>query len=239
MSARTIRTEAPATDNSKVKVDGQIVELAVYRQIMAEGMHRPKVAEHIAWELGVTGLGRRYWQKVRRKQRKRRDRREKGVDPLATSTIHERLGDARARRRWEAGAAERAAEEAARKAQFERELREWERETARRKAVHKDLLRAARVARGMGYRVSKSTDRHGRVSSYYVEEYWGSGERLRISDHDIPSTIQRESNAAFHGHARFDGSADIYASDSPLRRPEWWRRAFLLAFNGRDVPGWR
>ena len=97
-------------------------------------------------------------------------------------------------------------------------------------AVRADLKMAARVARKEGYFVRSSKDRRGRVSSYYVSS---GGTTLRVSDHDIPATWTRTRG----GTDWFNGSAHIYASDSPIRRPEWWRRAFLLAFDGRDVPG--
>ncbi|MCY4593068.1 MAG: hypothetical protein OXE86_21450 [Alphaproteobacteria bacterium] len=114
---------------------------------------------------------------------------------------------------------------------------------ARRRA---DLLRAARVARSLGCEMKVSKDRAGRISSYYVEEpfdsWWArTGGRgweiqLRISDHDIPSTWARETRAEFNGRGSYDGSADIYASAAPIRRSLWCRRAFTLAFAGRDVP---
>ena len=110
-----------------------------------------------------------------------------------------------------------------------------------------DLLAAARAARSMGLDVRKSTDRQGRVSSYYVEfrvprpsgwqGWWETRRTLRISDHDIPSTDARESRC---GPCGFDGSADIYASAdrcSDSHRGIWWRRALTLAVAGRSVPG--
>ena len=90
---------------------------------------------------------------------------------------------------------------------------------------------AARVARSMGLTVRSSNDRSGRISSYYVT--MPCGRRLRISDHDVPWTEDREARAG----GRFCGSADIYASANAIRRPLWWRRAFTLAAAGRDVPG--
>ena len=109
----------------------------------------------------------------------------------------------------------------------------------RRDLIRSDLLRAARVARQLGYSVRASRDRDGRVSSYYVRESVSGRRQLRISDHDVPWTLEREERAVSTGRGFFEGSADIYASARPNRRPLWWRRAYRLAFDGRAVPGSR
>ena len=116
--------------------------------------------------------------------------------------------------------------EAAYRTSFER-LR---RQADKRAATRKSLLRAARVARKMGYAVRASKGREGRVSSYYC-----SGDKvfLRISDHEIPWTPERESrNEHRGGFDGFHGAEIIIEGD---RREVWLRRAILLAANGRSV----
>ena len=103
-------------------------------------------------------------------------------------------------------------------------------------AIRRDLLRAARVARSMGLYVKASTDRRGRVSSYYVEDITAGTSQIRISDHDVPSTWAREMAAEARGFGSYNGGADIYASATE-RRALWWQRAITLALHGRDVPG--
>lgn len=120
-------------------------------------------------------------------------------------------------------------------------LREWYRQKeAQERAspngrVGADFPRAARVVRPMGYRVEPSKDRHGRFSSCCNSKP-GFRDRIRMSDHDIPETPERASNTEFRGHS-LNGSANICASDASIRRPEWWRRATMLAMAGRDIPG--
>ena len=103
----------------------------------------------------------------------------------------------------------------------------------RQDVIHNDLKRAARVARSMGLHVKASKDKHGRISSYYVSKTFGS-KQFRISDHDIPLTEKRNLQKEF-----FDGGAHVYASAKPNRRNLWWKRAFLLLLNDRDVPGFK
>lgn len=93
--------------------------------------------------------------------------------------------------------------------------------------IRADLMRAGRVARQLGFDVTSSHDRQGRVSSYYVSECpvrcaieGRYPRRLRISDHDIPDTQTRMDRMEQRGQYFFDGSADIYASANPRRRPE-------------------
>jgi hypothetical protein len=91
-----------------------------------------------------------------------------------------------------------AALDAQRKAALER----MERELARREGVRKTLLAAAREARKAGFTVRSSSDRAGRVSSYYAERFdeaTGKRVRIRISDHEIPWTPEREARAADYG----------------------------------------
>ena len=103
----------------------------------------------------------------------------------------------------------------------------------RKEVIRNDLKRAARVARSMGLHVKASTDIQNKVSSYYVSKVPGS-KQFRISDHDIPWTEKRNLKNEF-----FDGQAHVYASAKPNRRNVWWRRAFILLLNDRDVPGYQ
>ena len=65
------------------------------------------------------------------------------------------------------------------------------------------LVQAAREARKMGAEVRASKDRSGRISSYYIR--MEDGHSLRISDHEIPSTPQREFMAMAHGRDFYTG----------------------------------
>src|SRR5690606_29015795 len=106
----------------------------------------------------------------------------------------------------------------------------------RRAAVRQSLLAAARIARAAGYRVRRSSDRAGRVSSYYVEI--GHGPALRISDHLIPASARRDFVAACHGAP--SGYAGYPGPELLIDRPRsvtWLRRAITLAAAGRCVPG--
>lgn len=114
-----------------------------------------------------------------------------------------------------------------------REIGEFKAELARLEAVRADLLRGARVARSMGWSVQSSKSKSGRVSSYYVTPP-GGGRRYRISDHDVPTTVERQTRSECYGRT-FDGTADIYASAAPIRRNTWWRRALTLMAAGYDV----
>ena len=106
----------------------------------------------------------------------------------------------------------------------------------RRAAVRQSLLAAARIARAAGYRVRRSSDRAGRVSSYYVEI--GHGLPLRISDHEIPATARRDFIAACHGaHSGYEGYRGPQLLIDRPRSATWLRRAITLAAAGRCVPG--
>lgn len=139
--------------------------------------------------------------------------------------------EAAAKARWEAERARCEAE----KARCEAEKARWEAEKASEKAIRADLMRAARVARKMGYTVDSSTDRSGRISSYYVKSWtcprtggqlWRPV-TLRVSDHELPWTPRREEMGT---------PSEVLATDQPHRRDLWWRRAFTLFFAGRCIP---
>jgi hypothetical protein len=68
--------------------------------------------------------------------------------------------------------------------------------------VRRTLFRAARVARAMGLTVRASRDNGGRTSSYYVSRI---GYPLRISDHEIPSTAERDAKSLEVSGACYDG----------------------------------
>lgn len=107
----------------------------------------------------------------------------------------------------------------------------------RRAAVRQSLLAAARIARAAGYRVRRSSDRAGRVSSYYVE-LGHDRPALRISDHEIPATARRDFVAACHGaHSGYEGYRGPELLIDRPRSATWLRRAITLAAAGRCVPG--
>ena len=103
-----------------------------------------------------------------------------------------------------------------------------------RVAARKSLLDAARIARKLGFAVRSSKDRRGRVSSYYLSSL--DGPTIRVSDHDIPATAERVSNAAFHGRS-YNGFAGPELLITDPRSSTWLRRALMLTAAGRDVPG--
>lgn len=83
-------------------------------------------------------------------------------------------------------------------------------------ALRKTLLRAARVARKMGYMVQSSSDRDGRISSYYAN-LPGSHEKMRISDHALPSNPSREYYSDLYGD-RPELIIDSVMTETRLRR---------------------
>ena len=98
-----------------------------------------------------------------------------------------------------------------------------EEKVAEEKRARSDLLLAGKVAKSMpGISVQKSTDRNGKLSTYYFYND-RTNQKIRVSDHDIPETDLR-SRSARGGF--FDGGAHIYASGSKdLRDADWWRNA--------------
>ena len=102
------------------------------------------------------------------------------------------------------------------------------RDRRRETDVRNTLLRAARIARAMGFNV-RSSKFDGRVSSYYCR---AGNHHVRISDHEIPWTPAREARGG-----GFNGYAGAQIIIDRKRRDEWLRRAILLADAGRSVPG--
>lgn len=121
---------------------------------------------------------------------------------------------------------EEEARRAAARAALDRERQREERAAALRKS----LRAAAAVARKMGLSVRKSQGRAGRVSSYYAAPP-GGGRPIRISDHEIPWTQERDARAADHGGFNGYPGAELIL-DRP-RRAEWVRRWLALAMAGR------
>ena len=104
-------------------------------------------------------------------------------------------------------------------------------ELAEKKAIRDSLIRAARVARSEGFRVRASKGNDGKISSYYITR--GSGSMIRISDHEIPWTAQRDNVARFNGRPGYDG---FYGAELIIDRPRsntWIRRAITLVEAGR------
>ena len=102
-------------------------------------------------------------------------------------------------------------------------------------AVRATLLAAAREARKLGYIVSSSSDRTGKVSSYYLDAPTAAGRtrRIRISDHFIPHTGLRDARAEASGHGFFSGYPGPEIIIDRPRRATWLRRAIVLAAAGR------
>ena len=97
------------------------------------------------------------------------------------------------------------------------------------KEIRKTLLCAARIARSMGFDVEKSADRKGHVSSYYARRD-PFGKPVRISDHNLPVTPQRELMSNVHGGGSpFAGEVIIMKPMSKTRL----RRLLVLAEAGR------
>ena len=95
--------------------------------------------------------------------------------------------------------------------------------------VRKTLLCAARIARAMGFDVKKSTDCNNHVSSYYATRD-PFGKPVRISDHDLPVTRQRDIMSHMHGGGSpFAGQIIIMEPMSKTRL----RRLIVLAEAGR------
>lgn len=114
---------------------------------------------------------------------------------------------------------------------------DWERRAAGEEAAAKSareirltLLGAARQARALGFRVTASKDRDGRISSYYIATPAGP---VRISDHALPQTAQRDCMARAHGREFFDG---YHGPEIIIDRPlgsQYLRDLILTAGAGR------
>ena len=142
------------------------------------------------------------------------------------------LINAAATRRWRtpSALAARAAENAARLAAIQADIDRVKNQQARDEATRVSLLLAARAARALGFVVRSSKNRSGHISSYYCQR---GGATLRISDHDIPSTLRRDYIAQTHGRAYHDGYHGQQLIVDQPRRYEWLRRAVILAAAGR------
>jgi len=185
-------------------------------RLAAEMCHSPKLAARAS---GLTVDAVHVIQKKRVARYIERQRR----DPLIDAKTTRPWRTATAKRRAEQEAADRAAEN---KREIERERAKREREEATRHS----LILAARAARALGFTVRASKSRAGYISSYYCRR----GETtLRISDHDIPETPQREFMAREHGRDYYDGYHGRQLIVDEPRRYEWLRRAIVLAAAGR------
>ncbi|MBS4052214.1 MAG: hypothetical protein KGZ69_13550 [Methylomonas sp.] len=123
------------------------------------------------------------------------------------------------------------AREEAREAEFAAEVARAKRAADHAEGVRKSMLAAAQMARDFGIAVRKSTDRNGRVSSYYCSA--PGGEDFRISDHEIPWTAQRDGQARAHGHSSYTGFHGSEIIIDEPRSETWLRRAIILARAGR------
>jgi len=127
-----------------------------------------------------------------------------------------------------------AAETQARRDRIERDLERSRRAEQHAVDTRKTLLAAARTARSLGFKVRSSSNHSGRVSSYYCTR---DGQGFRISDHEIPWTAQRQSNAQFHGGRDFNGYHGDQLIIDGHHTATWLRRAITLTAAGRAVPG--
>lgn len=102
--------------------------------------------------------------------------------------------------------------------------------------IRMSLRAAARIARKAGCWVRSSSDAMGRVSSYYVSMPSGTF-AVRVSDHRIPWTMERELRAADRGGFwEAHGNRPQIILDRP-RSDTWLRRALTLALANRPIPG--
>ena len=193
-------------------------QVEMIAKILKDWPRSPKSAARAAREVGV-GITTRDFKKMRDLRENRRWKTISSKKDVLLTSVSDRL--------------ESRKDELARK-----------RRDLRVKNKRKNLLSAGRVARKLFWSVKTSTDREGRVSSYYatkrVEDENGrvSWRELRISDHEIPWTSMRELRAHEHGDC-YDGwgGCELVIDGKKLRSSAWMRRALLLAIDGRNVPG--
>ena len=117
-------------------------------------------------------------------------------------------------------------------AQRERDLAEWQAEQELAAATRKSLIGFAAQARRMpGARVGSSTDRDGRISSYYITFDDDRGRPVRVSDHYLPDTDRREMMRELHGGASaFRAEIIVEGAVTATRM----RRLLALARAGRE-----
>ena len=142
------------------------------------------------------------------------------------------LIDAKTTRLWRTPSARRRAqeEEGRRLAEFRAAIARERACEEHAEATRRSLLLAARAARALGFVVRSSRDRAGRISSYYCRR---GDVTLRISNHDIPATPQRDYVAQMHGRDCHDGYHGRQLIIDEPRRYEWLRRAVVLTAAGR------
>lgn len=187
--------------------------------------HPGKIAASMAYSPNLaakaSGLTKSQCREIRDKQESRR--RCRWTDPLLM---------ARSRRLYhfsEAGKRSAARLEAEQIALIETE-RALKVEAQRRSAVRETLIRGARIARQMGFLVTASRARNGRVSSYYL----GEDRMIRLSDHAIPATALREARAFARGEFCYNGwGGGVEIILEGWRSDTWLRRRLLLARAGR------
>lgn len=158
--------------------------------------------------------------------------REKQSARYAIKRRRDPLIDAAATRRFRTPSAIAAfeAEQMVRIAAIKSDIESDKRRRERDEAIRRSLMLAARAARKLGFKVRASSGRNRTVSSYYCHCDKGS---LRISDHDIPSTPQREFMAREHGRDTYNGYHGAQLIIDQPRRYEWLKRAIILAAAGR------
>ena len=111
---------------------------------------------------------------------------------------------------------------------------------ARARRLRADLLRGARVARQMGFEVTTRRDQAGRLVGYELEKATAFGRGWWwISDRELtPKDFIPPPAPPYNDPWRdWPIQVDVYAADTPIRRPLWWRRALTLLEAGRGVPG--
>jgi hypothetical protein len=104
-----------------------------------------------------------------------------------------------------------------------------------REGARETMKAVAKEAQRQGMTVRSSTSKDGGISSYYAKAE--QGPQIRISDHEIPWTDARESQAVMSGRNSYDGYNGPQITLSKPHSDGWVKRALLLAKNNRSVSG--
>lgn len=99
--------------------------------------------------------------------------------------------------------------------------------------IRTTLHAAAHIARKAGFDVRSSKGHDGRVISYYISRK--SGLPIRISDHDLPSDVDRLFTGIEYGFSDYSGYPFPQILIDRPRSATWLRRALALACVDRYV----
>jgi hypothetical protein len=184
--------------------------------------HSPKQAAR------ETGLTQREVRDIRELQHQRQER-KRFFDPLLIKAATRAHRTATAKAAAEAQRTEREARQA-------REIAAIEARRLREEGIRQTMALIPGAARTCGLTVRTSEDQDGDVSSYYLAGK-DTQRTIRVSDHEIPATMKRESEAEFRGYGFYTGYRGPQVIIREPRSETWLRRAILLAANGRSTPG--